>query len=114
MNDRILVVCDDLFFWAQIHGKASALGRAAFRVADEAAMERAWEERGVCKVVVDLDSRSLDGIAWGAKWKSLPDPPKLIGFVSHVDLDTQERARRAGFDLILPKSRFTRTLSELL
>lgn len=114
MTDRVLVVCDDLFFWARIHGTASALGRAASRIADEAGMEAALQEGGVRRVIVDLGAGWLDLAEWVPRWKSLAQPPELVAFGSHVDVEAHERARRAGFDHVLAKSRFVRDLASFL
>ena len=114
MQDRVLVVCDDLFFWARISGTASALGRTVVRITGEPAMEQAWREGGVRRIVADLSSTSVDVIGWASRWKAREAPPEIIGFVSHVDMETQERARRAGFDAVLPNSRFSQKLAELL
>lgn len=114
MNDRILVVCDDLFFWARIEAAAQALGRSAFRVSDDPSMERAFAEGCVGHIVADLGARGIDAFSWARRWKARDNPPRLTGFVSHVDLAAQERAREAGFDVVVPKSRFVRDLSGLL
>lgn len=112
MSGRLLVVCDDLFFWARIHGAAKARGRLASRVGDEPGMERAFADGGVTTVLADLGSTGVDLWSWAARWKESPEPPRLVGFVSHVDALAQERARRAGFDVVLSRSRFTETLAD--
>lgn len=40
-------------------------------------------------------------------------PPRVIGFVSHVDADLAGAARAAGCDVV-PRGRFWRTLPQLL
>ena len=66
MNEKILFVSDDVFFWARVQGLAKTLGRDAVRVGDEATMEAAFHAGGVARVIVDLGSRSVDGLAWAA------------------------------------------------
>jgi hypothetical protein len=39
---------------------------------------------------------------------------EVIGFVAHVDADTIRRAREAGLDKVLPRSRFVADLESLL
>ena len=112
MSGRVLVVCDDLFFWARIHDAAKTRGREALRIADEETMERAWREGGVATILADLGSRSVDLAAWASRWSARPDSPRLVAFGSHVDADSLERARRAGFDPVLPRSRFAVTLGD--
>jgi DNA-binding response OmpR family regulator len=114
MNERILFVSDDVFFWARVHAAAKALGRDAVRVGDEAAMDAAFRAGGVARVIVDLGSRSVDALAWAARWKGSSPVPQLIAFGSHVDEAGFKAAREAGFDLVMPNSRFHRSLTEWL
>lgn len=112
MSGRIVVVCDDLFFWAKIHGAAKLRGRDAVRVGDEAAMDRAFAEGGVETILADLASRGVDLSVWAARWKERADAPRLVGFVSHVDVAARDRARLAGFDTVLTRSQFSETLGD--
>ena len=114
VSDQVLVVCDDLFFWARIEGMARSLGRTVVRVTGEEAMEQEWHRGAPRRILADLGSRSVDVIRWASRWKARETPPEIIGFVSHVDVETQERARGAGFDRVLSNSSFTRSLAELL
>ncbi len=43
-----------------------------------------------------------------------PTRPKTLGFYSHVDTATRERAERAGFDLVVPRSRMAREAPALV
>ena len=112
MNRKILFVSSDVLFWASVQAAAKAAGCAASRVDDEAAMEAAFKEGGVSRVIVDLGSRGLDIAAWVLRWKGSSTPPQLVAFGSHVDEAAQTAARSAGFDVVMANSRFHRTLSE--
>jgi hypothetical protein len=57
-------------------------------------------------VVCDLEAVDPVEIA------ALPVPS--IGFYSHVDLETRNRAVHAGLDLVVPRSRMSRELPELV
>lgn len=114
MASKILVVTDDLLFWARVQGTATAAGRQAVRIGDEASMKAAFEAGGVDRIFADLGSRSVDVRAWAARWKSLPSPPRLIGYGPHVDEAGMESARAAGFDEAMPNSRFNRMLQDLI
>ena len=114
MNEKILFVSDDVFFWARVQGLAKTLGRDAVRVGDEATMDAAFRAGGVARVIVDLGSRSVDGLAWAARWKGSSPATQLIAFGSHVDEAAFAAAREAGFDLVMPNSRFNRQLADLL
>jgi DNA-binding response OmpR family regulator len=114
MNEKILFVSDDVFFWARVHGLAKTLGRDALRVGDEAAMEAAFRAGGVARVIVDLGSRSVDALSWAPRWKGSTPAPQLIAFGSHVNEAAFAAARDAGFDLVMANSRFNRSLADWL
>lgn len=114
MSQRILFVSDDVFFWARVQGAAKLLGRDILRVGDDAAMEAAFQAGGISRVIVDLGSRSVNALNWAARWKTSPAPPQLIAFGSHVNEAALSAARDAGFDHVMPNSRFNRQLNEWL
>jgi hypothetical protein len=63
------------------------------------------------KMLVDLN---LEGaIEAASAWKAATGG-RAIGFVSHVDTQTIERAKTAGLDQVLPRSRFTATLEQII
>lgn len=111
---RILVVCDDLFFWSRIRAAAGARAAEITRIGSEPEMERAMQGGGVSRIVVDLGATSFDALAWAPRWKARPAPPELIGFFSHVDEKTAGRAREAGFDRVVARGRFARDPSAYL
>ena len=114
MNERILFVSDDVFFWARVSGLAKNLGRDAVRIGDEAAMVAAFQAGGVARVIFDLGSRSVDALAWAARWKDASPAPQLVGFGSHVNEAAFAAAREAGFDEVMPNSRFHKTIADWL
>ena len=38
----------------------------------------------------------------------------MLGFYSHVDVDTRRRAEAAGVDVVVPRSRMAREMPELV
>ena len=114
MSDKILFVSDDVFFWARVQGLAKSLGRNAVRVGDEATMEAVFQEGGVARVIVDLGARSVDALAWAARWKGTSPAPQLVAFGSHVNEAGFAAAREAGFDEVMANSRFSRSIAEWL
>ncbi len=114
MSEKIVFVSDDVFFWARVQGVAKSLGHDAVRVSDEASMDAAFRAGGVTRVIADLGSRSVDVLLWAARWRGFKPAPRLVAFGSHVDEAALAAAREAGFDLVMPNSRFSRSLAELL
>ena len=114
MNPRILFVSEDILFWGRVHSLATSMGREVRRVGDEASMQAAFAEGGYARVIVDLGCRAVDLPAWASRWKGLSPAPVLIAFGSHVDESAMAAARAAGFDHVMPNSRFSRSMREWL
>lgn len=57
-------------------------------------------------IVCDLDVSDIDAVVA----TNLP----TLGFYSHVDVETKQRAEAAGIDLVVPRSRMSRELPGLV
>jgi AmiR/NasT family two-component response regulator len=112
--ERILVICDDLLFWARTRAAAQALGLPIARITDEASIAAAVEDSGVRRVLVDLDSRSIDVLAFGTRWKERKEAPELVAFGAHVDDALFARAKQAGYDRVVPNSVLHARVAEFL
>ena len=60
--------------------------------------------------MVDLTDADLDGagILESLRRDGQLEGLRELGFYSHVDAAARERAERAGFDLVVPRSRMAR------
>jgi hypothetical protein len=70
----------------------------------------------VVVLVVDLTDGALDG---AGIVESLAGDDELrgartLGFYSHVDAPARERAEKAGFDVVVPRSRMAREGAQLV
>lgn len=110
-----LLLCRDLIFTSKITGTAGALGQRML-VAGDAARARALiaEERPAA-VFVDLAGGDLVSPGAIAEYRALaaPDTP-FVAFGSHVDTAALAAASAAGCNPVLPRSRFTVELPELI
>lgn len=57
-------------------------------------------------IVCDLDTADLDAVAAA--------PVPVLGFYSHIDVETKQRAEAAGLNLVVPRSRMSRELPDLI
>lgn len=57
-------------------------------------------------IVCDLDTADLDALA--------ATPIPVLGFYSHVDVETKQAAEAAGIDQAVPRSRMARELPQLI
>ena len=69
---------------------------------------------GAFLVIADLAAPGIDVLAWAPRWKGADPAPRLIAYGSHVDVERMARAREAGFDEVMPNSRFHREYRDLL
>ena len=115
MNRKILVLVDDLFWRTKIeHATKSAQAGAIF-LSDPAELPATIENAQVCAVLVDLAMRKepFDAIA-GMKKKAKTKDVPAIGYYEHVRKDLKEKAEKAGFDQVLPRSTFSQNLADLV
>lgn len=111
----VLVLCDDLMFSSKVTatGRAVAVPVAVARSA-ETAVRRTLELAATC-VLVDLHNPGLNLKELLAELQArCPQMPRIIGFGSHVDVETLKAARQAGCDLVLPRSQFQEQLESKL
>jgi CheY-like chemotaxis protein len=112
----ILALVDDLMFTSRIRTTAELLGvPVAFARSREAAL-REMRTRLPSMVIVDLNGRSTDPLG---TLSAIQEDPALaavrtIGFVSHVQGDLIDAARKAGAGEVLARSAFSARLAEIL
>ena len=111
---RILAVVQDLFFRAKIMAAANRVGFPLEFVAD--GNQTFGAEPAPNLILVDLNDASLDPIDLIRRLKA--DPARkaipVVGYLSHVQQELQREARKAGCDVVLPRSVFSQNLDELL
>lgn len=99
----VLILCRDLLLGSRITATAQSAG-VSFKVVRDAAKLAGQAGQ---RLIVDLNQ---DGaIDAAATWKSAGGG-EVIGFVSHVDAATIQRARTAGLDQVMPRSAFVQQL----
>jgi hypothetical protein len=99
---RIVAVAPDLMFASRIEATLSAAG---YTVELATSFSAATGLESADLLVVDLDRVSPDAaVGLG---------PPTLGFYSHTDVETRQRAEAAGFDLVVPRSRMAREMPEL-
>ena len=108
-----LLVSRDLFFTSKVTGTAAALG-IDVRVVGEALAAAEMVRSGDYRCVfIDLADAELD-VAEFFTGLSPEDHPPVIAFGSHVAAARLQAARDAGCTEVMPRSRFSTSLSELL
>jgi len=116
---RVVTFTADLLFGSRVQGSLAAAGEDVQLVSDRESLRaavRGGSDRAPEVLVVDLTDAALRG---GDEVHALGEAGALsrtrtLGFYSHVEADARERAQRAGFDLVVPRSRMAREGAELV
>jgi acetylornithine deacetylase/succinyl-diaminopimelate desuccinylase-like protein len=98
---RIAAVVTDLMLASRVRASLEASGHDV-----EQDTELPDELDGIDLVVADLDVVAPEALA------DLGLP--VIGFYSHVDVETKNRAEEAGLTMAVPRSRMARELPDLV
>lgn len=107
----VVLLCDDLLFGSKVTatGRAHGLAVSVARTPAQAVAKAA----GAACVIVDLH---LEGLHLPELLPELRSAgvKRVIGFGSHVDAETLKAARRAGCDVVMPRSQFAKEVEEKL
>ncbi|HMD30726.1 MAG TPA: hypothetical protein VKG84_02370 [Candidatus Acidoferrales bacterium] len=109
---RVLALVDDLFFRAKIVETARQTGvELACFASPEDLVEEA-RAHAPALVLMDLNSTQnpMEAIQQLAAGNSMP----VVGFLSHVQAELAEVARRAGCTEVMPRSQFSKELPTIL
>lgn len=101
---RILAVVSDLMLASRVAEPLRAAGHAV--EVRSPGSGQAGDLSDVDLIVCDLEATDPDSVAGTGR--------PSIGFHSHLDTETGNRARRAGVDLVIPRSRMARELPALV
>jgi len=115
----VLALVADLLFGSRVQGALAAAGHEVELIGDVARLTQrlaGTSPPARAVLVVDLTDAQLDGPALLEELRAAGGLSGLrtLGFYSHVDVRARERAERAGFDLVVPRSRMARDARELV
>ncbi|HEX5593312.1 MAG TPA: hypothetical protein VFX35_08190 [Solirubrobacterales bacterium] len=98
---HVLSISTDLMLGSKVEAQLSAAGH---KVTTAPALEETtWDGKDL--IVADLDVENPEALV------GLGMP--VLGYYSHVDVETKEAAEAAGVDLVVPRSRMARELPDL-
>jgi DNA-binding NarL/FixJ family response regulator len=107
----ITALLSDLIFESKIRATAKAAGVDVSCTRDAKAALQAASSGSA--LIVDLDGTADALSLVRAVKETRPDAP-IVGFLSHVQVELASGARAAGIDEVMPRSRFTEQLPEIL
>jgi len=109
----VLALVDDLFFQAKMTETARRVGVALQTVSSGDALVAAAAPQTHRLVLVDLNARQ-GALAAVEQLRAAGNAQPIVGFLSHVQTELAEKARAAGCQEVLPRSKFTADLAEIL
>jgi PleD family two-component response regulator len=112
----ILAVLDDLMFTSKIKTAAGQIGVAvSFARSADAALGQ-MRSTTPSLVILDLNNTRTDPLGLVSSMKQDPvlAGVRTVGYVSHVQTDVIDAARRAGVSEVLARSAFSQRLAEIL
>jgi PleD family two-component response regulator len=116
MSQYVIAAVDDMFFASKIKAVAEHLTVEIRFPRSTDALVAAVREEAPALIIVDLHSQRCEPFSLAERLKaddvarSIP----LLGFFSHVQTALERKAKESGFDRVMPRSTFTRQLSEIL
>jgi CheY-like chemotaxis protein len=119
MADAIALI-DDLFFLAKVHETAKQTGVTLETAANGEQLLKAAAASPAALILVDLNARqgaldAVERLCAASSAANVPGKPRrVIAFLSHVQVDLAEHARAAGCTDVMPRSKFTQNLAEIL
>lgn len=116
---RVLALVPDLMFGSRVQGSLAAAGHDVELLPSEPRLRERLgdgEQAHPDVLVVDLTDEALDGagIVSSLHQDGGLGGAATLGFYSHVEVQTRERALQAGLDLVVPRSRMAREAPELV
>jgi hypothetical protein len=99
---RVLSISNDLMLGSKVQETLTAAGHEV--TTSPSLEETSWD--GIELLVADLDIENPEALV------GLGMP--VLGYYSHVDVDTKKTAEAAGVDLVVPRSRMARELPVLV
>ena|SRR5215813_6254774 len=109
---QVVALMDDLFFQMKLAETAKHLG-VQVRVAANYDALAPLLKAAPRLLIVDLNARG-EPIKVIERIREAKNPLHIVAFLSHVQTDLAKNAEAAGCDEVLPRSVFTKNLSEIL
>ena len=113
---RVVAVLDDMFFASKIKEAAKQANVNIEIYKDAEGLIESLIRNATKLVIVDLNSKNLDSLGLIKDIKSNPDLQEIttIGYLPHVEEELKKKALTSGYDIVMPRSRFSRELVQIL
>ncbi len=109
----VIFLSSDLMFYSQISSAARSAGLASLMVKNAQELTTKTDPSNVQWVLVDLFQSKTEVAELAVELKRICANARILGFGPHVDGDVLNAAREAGFDDVMPRSKFHNLLPRL-
>lgn len=112
----VFLVADDMFFSSKIENTAKNVGFDLVKVKKLREFPDRVREKKPDLVIIDLASRKIDtGEIFNLiKGSSECAGTFCVGYLPHVEQELARRFREMGVDLVVPRSRFSAEMAEII
>jgi CheY-like chemotaxis protein len=116
VNKKIIAVVDDLMFRSKIQAAASQFSVDVTYPKTEEELKEALAAEAPSLIIFDLGTRSLDGLSTIRFIKNTEHTRGIpvLSFFPHVDDELRKKAVDAGCEMVVPRSKFSLTLKDIL
>ena len=113
---RVVAVLDDMFFSSKIKEAAKHAGVNLEIIKNANGLIETLTNILPILIIVDLNFKELNplGLIKDIKSKSELEKITTIGFLPHIEEQLKKDALETGYDIVMPRSRFSRELSQIL
>jgi CheY-like chemotaxis protein len=110
---KVVALVDDVFFQAKMLETARQVGVELETYSTGDAFLTAAKQGAPALLIVDLNARggALEALN---QLRAMSNQRPVVAFLSHVQVELAERARAAGCEQVLPRSKFTQNLPAIL
>lgn len=110
----VLALVSDMIFATKISTTARALGRDVVVLSSIDRLDALISQKHPPLLLIDLDSMGDDAMRAIQIARNHATKPRVVAFVSHVNVGLADRARDAGATSVMPRSKFTNDLPQIL
>jgi len=113
---RVVAVLDDMFFSSKIREAAKSTGTNVEFVKNSSGLIENLASAPPTLIIIDLNSKKLSPLELIKELKSSQELQTIttLGYLSHVQDELRKEALLTGFDVVIPRSRFSRELVAIL
>ena len=116
IQTRVVAVLDDMFFSSKIKQAAKQAGTDLEIIKNSGGLIEALINAPPSLIIIDLNSKKFNSLELlkSIKATSELEGVTTLGYMPHVEEELKKQAVLVGCDVIMPRSRFSRELVEIL